>query len=213
MTLASDRPAIRILRTRIVAALASLFNFLVLNLALLIVSLPLVTLPIAVNAAMTALNRWRSDGEDRVLREFFNALRSSPPFHTTFLVGVPLGMVGLGVEEVHYFARTPGFGPRVCFGLGLSALIVTLTSLGYVLALVALRPSAPAGETWSVCVRLGIRNLLVTGPLFLIEMVGVTVATAIDPALLIFGAPLALLQLMRLTAQVGLRKAKRKLWL
>ena len=58
--------------------------------------------------------------------------------------------------------------------------------------------------------RLAVRNLLVTGPLFLAEIALVTAATVIDPALLLLGLPLLLLQLMRLTAQFGLRRAERK---
>ena len=52
------------------AALAALFNFLALNLALLIFSLPVITLPAAVSAATQALDQWRRDGEDQVVREF-----------------------------------------------------------------------------------------------------------------------------------------------
>jgi hypothetical protein len=43
--------------TRIAAALTTLFNFLALNLALVIASLPIVTAPAAVNAAIVALDR------------------------------------------------------------------------------------------------------------------------------------------------------------
>jgi hypothetical protein len=72
------------------AALATLFNFLALNLALLIASLPIVTLPAAVSAATVALDRWRGEGEDRVIREFISALRSRPFLPTTAAAGVPL---------------------------------------------------------------------------------------------------------------------------
>ena len=37
-----------------------------------------------------------------------------------------------------------------------------------------------------------------------------TVPAVIDPALLLLGLPLLLVQLMRLTAQFGLRRAERK---
>ena len=63
-----------IFRSRIMVALGSLFNFLLLNLALLITSLPVVTLPLAVVATWTALDRWRCDGEDRVVREFLEGI-------------------------------------------------------------------------------------------------------------------------------------------
>ena len=79
-----------ILGTRIMAALTALFNFLALNLALLVVSLPIVTLPAAVSAATLALDRWRRDGEDQVVREFIIELPGPVVARQTVLVGVPL---------------------------------------------------------------------------------------------------------------------------
>jgi hypothetical protein len=73
--------------TKIMAALTTLFNFLALNLALLIASLPIVTLPAAVSAATVALDRWRGKGEDSVIREFISALRARPFLRTTATVG------------------------------------------------------------------------------------------------------------------------------
>ena len=52
--------------------------------------------------------------------------------------------------------------------------------------------------------------MLVTGPLFLIEIGGAAVLAWIDPPLLLLGLPLLALQLMRVTANVGLRRAGRK---
>ena len=212
-----------ILGTRIMAALATMFNVLALNLALLIASLPLVTLPVAINAATVALDRWRREGEDSVVREFVIALRSRSPLRTTILVGVPLVAAATGVAEVHHFIRGGSLTDRVYLGLGFGALLITLTAIGYVVLLTARGPAlspaelspaelSPAelspAELWSLCAGLAIRNLLVTGPLFLIEIAGATVLTLIDPALLLLGVPLLLLQLMRLTAQFGLRRAE-----
>jgi hypothetical protein len=50
----------------------------------------------------------------------------------------------------------------------------------------------------------------VTGPLFLAEIAGAAAVTLIDPALLLLGLPLGLLQFMRLTAQLGLRRSLRR---
>jgi hypothetical protein len=224
--------------TRLMAALATMFNVLALNLALLIASLPLVTLPVAINAATVALDRWRREGEDSVVREFVIALRSRSPLRTTILVGVPLVAAATGVAEVHHFIRGGSLTDRVYLGLGFGALLITLTAIGYVVLLTARGPAlspaelspaelspaelspaelspaelSPAelspAELWSLCAGLAIRNLLVTGPLFLIEIAGATVLTLIDPALLLLGVPLLLLQLMRLTAQFGLRRAE-----
>jgi hypothetical protein len=196
--------------TRIAAALSTLFNVLTLNLALLIASLPIVTAPAAVNAAMVALDRWRNDGEDSVVREFISALRSRPPLRTTVVAGVPLAAVAVGVVELRHFARGASLPDRAFLGFVAAALLITLTALGYGLLLAARDPAMPAADLWSLSARLAIRNLLVTGPLFLAEIALVTAAAVIDPALLLLGLPLLLLQLMRLTAQFGLRRSERQ---
>jgi hypothetical protein len=196
-----------LLGTRLMAALATMFNFLALNLALLIASLPVITLPVAVNAATVALDRWRLEGEDRVVREFIIALRSGSPRRVTTGVGVPLAAAAIGVAEVHHFIRGGTMTDRVLLGLGFGALLITLTAIGYVVLLTARGPALSPAELWSLCAGLAIRNLLKTGPLFLIEIAGATAVTLIDPALLLLGVPLLALQLMRLTAQFGLRRA------
>ena len=196
--------------TRIAAALTTLFNFLALNLALLIASLPIVTAPAAVNAAIVALDRWRADGEDSVIGEFITALRSRPPLRTTVAAGVPLAAIAVGVLEIRHFARGASLPDRAFLGFVAVALLITATALGYVFLLAAREPATPAADLWSLSARLAIRNLLVTGPLFLAEIALVTAAAVIDPALLLLGLPLVLLQLMRLTAQFGLRRAERK---
>jgi hypothetical protein len=211
-----------ILGTRIMAALAALFNFLALNLALLVFSLPIVTLPAAVSAATLALDRWRRDGEDQVVREFVIGFRAQWA-RQTVLVGVPLAAAVLGVIEMRHFAAGAGAANRLALGFGTVALLVTVSALGYVFALAARdradlqRPEGPedavgpagstAAEFWTGCVRLGIRNLLVTGPLFLIEIGGAAVLAWVDPPLLLLGLPLLALQLLRVTANVGLHRA------
>jgi hypothetical protein len=203
-------PITGILGTRVMAALATLFNVLALNLALLIASLPIVTLPAAVNAATVALDRWRDDGEDSVVREFIAALRSRPFPRTTAALGVPLAAVAVGVAEVHHFARGASLPDRACLGFVAAALLITVTTLGYVFLLSARDPATPAADLWSLSARLAIRNLLVTGPLFLAEIALVAVPGVVDPALLLLGLPVLLLQLMRLTAQFGLRRSERQ---
>jgi hypothetical protein len=220
-----------LLGTQIAAALATMFNFLVLNLVLLIASLPVITLPAAVNAAGVALDRWRGEGEDRVVREFLIALRSGAPLQTTVVVGVPLAVAAAGVAEVRHFARGGGLAGRASLAghggladhaglaghgglaghaglvLSLSALLIILTALGYVFLLAARDTRLSAAESWSLCARLAIRNLPVAGPLMLAEIAGAAVLTAADPALLLLGIPLFALDLMRLTARPGLRRA------
>ena len=217
-----------ILGTRIMAGLAALFNFLLLNLALLVFSLPVITLPAAVSAATHALERWRRGGEDQVMREFLIGFRAQWA-RQTVLVGVPLAAAVLGVIEVRHFAAGAGAASRLALGFGTVALLVTASALGYVFLLAARERAelegleglddsgdmaepavSTAAEFWTGCVRLGISNVLVTGPLFLIEIGGAAVLAWIDPPLLLLGLPLLALQLMRVTANVGLRRAGRK---
>jgi hypothetical protein len=202
-----------LLGARILGGLTSLFNFLALNLVLLIASFPLVTLPVAASAATAALDHWRLDGEDRVVTEFLRELRRQPG-RRTLEAGVPIAAIVLGLAEVRHFARDGGPAARVALGLGLAALLITLTAVGYVLLLGARSPAGPGGarrpatEFWSLAVSLALRNILVTGPLFLAELAAAAAVTVIDPPLLLLGVPLALLQLMRLTAQLGLRRTQ-----
>jgi len=138
-----------LLGTRLMAALATMFNFLALNLALLIASLPVITLPVAVNAATVALDRWRLEGEDSVVREFIIALRSGSPRRVTTGVGVPLAAAAIGVAEVHHFIRGGTMADRVLLGLGFGALLITLTAIGYVVLLTARGPALSPAELWS----------------------------------------------------------------
>jgi hypothetical protein len=193
--------------SRVMAGLTTMFNFLALNLILLIVSLPVITLPWAVTAATVALERWRAEGDDRVVRSFFLALRARPFGRTTLLVGGPLAAVAVGVVEIHHFLDDAGLVSRIAMGSGAVALLVTLVSLGYVFQLAARGvEDSPAADFWSLCVRLGVGNLFRTGPLFLLEIAAATALIVIDPPLAAIGLPLFLLQLMRLTAQSGLRR-------
>jgi hypothetical protein len=212
MTKAPPPPLFGVWRSRVMAALGSLLNLLILNLVFLIACVPLVTVPIAVNAAWTALDRWRRDGEDRVVVEFVRAIRSSSPFITTLLVGVPILVTAVAVEEVHYFVGGDNLAARVCFGLGLAALVVAVTGLGYVFLLVARKPSVPASVLWSTAIRLAVRNLFVTGPLFVTQLLVAALVAWADPSLVLIGLPVGLFYLMRLTAQLGLHRAQVAVW-
>jgi hypothetical protein len=188
------------------AALATLFNFLALNLVLLVVSLPILTLPLALNAVVVALDRWRGDGEDRVVREFVVALRTWPVRRTTLAVGTPMAAAVVAAEEVHFFARGGGVVTWVCLGCGVAALVIALTTLGYVLVLVARRPSLSLPDLWSLCIGLAVRNLFLTGALAIADVAGAVLATLLDPSLLLLGLPLTMVLFLRLTAKLGLRK-------
>ena len=141
------------------------------------------------------------------------------------MVGVPLAAAALGVIEVRHFAAGAGAAARLALGFGTVALLVTTSALGYVFLLAARGQAeleglettggvtgpavSAAAEFWTGCVRLGMTNVLVTGPLFLIEIGGAAVLAWIDPPLLLLGLPLLALQLMRVTANFGLRRAGR----
>jgi len=199
-----------ILGTRIMATLTALFNVLALNLALLVCSLPVVTAPAAVSAATHALERWRRDGEDQVVREFFIGFRAGWA-RQTVLVGVPLAAAVLGVIEVRHFVADPGGDGRIALGFGTVALLVTASALGYVFLLAARgQAEGTAAEFWTLCLRLAFRNLLVTGPLFVLVIGGAAALAWVDPPLLLIGLPLLTLQLLRLTADLGLSRAPRE---
>jgi hypothetical protein len=195
--------------TRIMAALGTLFNILALNLVLVIASVPVITLPAAVGAASVALDQWRRDGEDRVVRSFVIALRSRPPLRTTAATGVPLAAAALGLVEIRHFAREATLPGRVGLGLGFGALLVTLAAFGYVLQLAADEPDLPPVELWSLSARLAIRNLLVAGPLSVAAIAAAAVLTVTDPGLLLLGVPVFLVYALKLAARPGLRRAAR----
>ena len=200
------------LKNRAVGALTACFDFLALNLVLLVTCLPVVTVPIALQAAMVALERWRVSGEDRVVQEFLVALRSRPPLRTTLTVGTPLAGAAIAAEEVHFFSRGGTPGDWVSLGFGVAALLVALTSIGYVLVLGARRPLMAPSDLWNMSVCLAVRNLLTTGPLFVAEFAATTLLLLLDPALALIGLPLALLCLIRATAKLGARRAGVAAW-
>jgi hypothetical protein len=206
LTLRGENPLLEAAKGRLVRVLRVYFNFLLLNLVLLVASLPIVTVPVAFNAAMAALERWRADGEDRVVREFLAALRSRPPLRTTATVGAPLVVAAIATEEVHYFAGGGAALNWLSLGSGVAALLLALASFGYVLLFSARQPTALAPNVWSISLRLALENLLVTGPLFVVEFAAVTLLCMLDPALALIGLPLGFVLAVRWTAQLGVRR-------
>ena len=191
----------------VVAALETAFNLLVLNLAILVGTAGIVTLPATIVAATAALERWRVDGEDRVLQEFVRALRRCRPLRTTVVVGVPVLAGVVAAEEVHFFVTRAGLAAHLCLGLGISALFVSATSIGYVFLLAGRHPSAKVLELWSVCARLAVRNMVRTGPLFVVEIAVAAFLILFDTPLVLVGVPVVTLQVMRVTARAGLARS------
>jgi hypothetical protein len=197
-------------RLQVMAVLSAIFNCLALNLALLVACLPIVTVPVAFQAGIVALDRWRNEGEDRLVREFVAALRSRPLLHTTLSAGIPFATAAVALEEVHFFSRGGTAVNWLCLGLGVDALLLSLASLGYVLVLGARRPDLAATDLWYLSVSLAVRNLLWASPLLVAEFAAVALLLLADPALALIGLPLALLSLIRLTADRGIRRADRR---
>jgi len=191
----------------VVAALRTIFNFLALNFVLVVACAALVTLPLALEAATVALERWRVEGEDRVVREFLAAFRARASLRTAARAGVPLLAALVALQEVHFFAGGGSLMDWVCLGSGVSALVVALSSVGYTLLLSAQRPLTPTLDMWSSAVGLAVRNVVMTGPLFVLEAAAAALLGFLDPALVLIGLPLGFVQLVRLTARLGTRRA------
>jgi hypothetical protein len=191
---------------RLMAGLTTLFNALALNLVLLVASLPLVTAPAAVAAASATLDRWRRDGQDRVVRQFAAEFRARWSVRATLGTGVPLAAAALGLAEVRHFAREATVDGRIGLALGAGALLVTLAALGYLVQLAADQPGLSPVGLWSASARLAVRNLPVAGPLSAVPVAGLAILAGRDPAVLLLGLPVFLLHALKLTARPGLRR-------
>jgi len=189
------------------AVLTALFNGLALNLAMIVASLPLITAPVAVSAASAALDRWRRDGEDRVIRQFVIEFRDLWSARTVLGAGVPMMAALLGIAEVRHFAREATFSGRAGLCLSGGALLIVVTALGYIFQVTADKPGMSPVDRWSLAARLAVRNLAVAGPLSAVPVAGVTLLAARDPAVLLFGLPLFLLHALKAIARPGLRRA------
>jgi len=190
------------------AWLTTLCNALLVNLALIVASLPLITAPTAVGAASATLDQWRRHGEDQVIRQFLIEFRSRWSMRTTLSIGVPMAAVVLGLAEIRHFARETTVSGRAGLILGGGALLVTLAALGYLLQLTADQPGLSPVDLWSLSARLAVRNLLVAGPLSAAPIAGVAILAGRDPAVLLLGLPVFLLHALKLIALRGLRRAE-----
>ncbi len=193
--------------TRIMAWLTTLCNVLLLNLALIVASLPLLTAPAAVSAASATLDRWRNEGEDQLVREFLSQFRDRWSLRTALGAGIPMAAVLVGLAEIRHFVREPTVAGHVGLALGAGALLITLAALGYLFQLMADQPGLAPVELWSLSARLGVRNLLVAGPLSAIPVAGTAILAGQDPTVLLLGLPVFLLYALKLIARPGLRRA------
>jgi hypothetical protein len=192
---------------QVIAVLTRIFNVMALNGVLVIACLPIITAPMALQAATVALERWRNDGDDRVVRQFIFALRTRRFWRTTVTVGVPLLAAALGGTEVLFFSRAANAGNAVGIGLGFTGLLLALSSSGYVLVLGARQPDLPSTDVWFLTVALVARNLLVASPLLAGESIVGSLLLLRDPALVVLGIPLGVLALIARTAGHGIEHA------
>lgn len=190
----------------VLAGLTTVLNVLLLNALVLFACAGVVTVPLALRAGWATLERWRDDGEDRVAREFLAALRAVPIRRSLVVDGTPLVLLGLGVVEVRHFAADHRPMGLVCLGLAFATVYVATGSFGYVVALDLRSPATPAGELWTVALRLALVNALVTGPLCLLELVMAVGLVSLDPATLVAGVPLAFLWSIRSSVAFGMRR-------
>jgi len=187
--------------TPVMSGLSTVFNVLALNLITSLASVPVITAPVAVVSASAALDQWRRDGEDRVVRQFLIEFRARWSARTILGAGVPMAAAVLGVAETVHFARSAPAG----LVLGGGALFITLAALGYVFQLATDSPGMRPVDLWSLSARLAVRNLLVAGPLSAIPIAGLTILAMRDPFVLLLGLPVFLLHALKLIARPGLR--------
>jgi Protein of unknown function, DUF624 len=192
---------------RIMAWLTTLCNVLLLNLALIVASLPLITAPAAVSAASATLDRWRREGADQVVREFLSQFRDRWSLRTALGAGIPMAAAVVGLAEIRHFAPEATLVGHAGLALGAGALLITLAALGYLFQLMADEPGLPPVELWSLSARLAVRNLLVAAPVSAVPIAGAAILAGQDPVVLLLGLPVFLLHALKLTARPGLRRA------
>ena len=94
--------------------------------------------------------------------------------------------------------RTGARARQAWLALGLIGLLICCVTLPYV---VSLMPKARGiVETWELALAMGMRNLLVTGPLFCLEFVLVAVTPWTDPLLFLPGLGAGYAYLLYVTA-------------
>ncbi len=194
----------------VMAALNTLFNLFAFNAVLVVTALPVVTIPVALQAAMVALRRWRADGEDRMVREFLRAFRAQPKRRSTVVVGVPLVAAGLAFVEIRFCAHAGGPAAAICAGLGVAGLVLTLSGLGYLLMLGVRQPGLTPTDAWYGAMVLVLTNLFGASAVLVGEFLLIALLELLDPALTVLGLPLALLALVRMSAERGIRHTEKR---
>lgn len=199
-----DRTAARAHPGSVSAALAAVFNVLALNVVLVVVSLAVVTVPLAISAAFEAVYRWRTLDEDRVLRSFMLALRRRPVAKS--LIAGPAVLAGiLGGAESVYFIRYSGFIALVCVFIGIVTSAIAVSVLAY-LCLFLATTDAGHRELWRAAFVATGRTVVLTTPVFALTTGGAVVAGLAAPALAVVAVPVLLLWAWQRIATWGARR-------
>ena len=185
---------------RVTGVLTTIFNCFALNAALVLACLPVVTIPVALRAAVVTLDRWRADGEDRVVVEFMLTLRASRLRSTTASVGIPIVAALLALGEIRFFASAHTAAKWPGVALSADGLLLSLASAGYAVVLAARCSGLPPTTIWWASASLTVRNLIGASPLLVAEIAVVAVVLLRDPALVVVCVPLGLVALIRHTA-------------
>ena len=188
--------------------LSAIFNVVVVSMLWSVTSLPLVTLPFSTAAAYDAMHQWSLGTESRVVSSFWRSARED--IRLRFVsVGVVLLVGIVGACDIGFFLGRVGPLSSACVGIGGTFLLLAVLCLGYVLLLVTRSNLKSPLEVWLGSARLAATNLLITGPLFVLEF-GLSAFIAwLDPPLLVIVVPATLLWVLSRTASYGFRRAQR----
>jgi hypothetical protein len=173
------------------AALAVVFNVLALNVVLVVVSLAVVTVPLAICAAFEAVYRWRTLDEDQVLRTFTLSLRRRP-VAKSLLIGPAMLVAILGGTESVYFMRYSGFIALVCVFIGITTAAIAVSVVAY-LCLFLTTSDAGYRKLWLAAFIATGRTVVLTTPVFALSTCCAVVAGLAAPALAVVAVPVLLL--------------------
>jgi hypothetical protein len=189
--MAKDRSVRRARPGSVSAALAAVFNVLALNVILVVASLAVVTIPLAISAAFEAVYRWRTLGEDQVLRNFVLSFRCRP-IAKSLTVGPAMLLAMLGATESIYFMRYSGFIALVCVFIGITTSAISVSVVAY-LFLFLTTSDAGYRKLWRAAFIATGRTVVLTTPVFALSTCCAVVAGLAAPALAVVAVPVLLL--------------------
>jgi hypothetical protein len=183
------------------AALAAVFNVVALNVILVVASLAVVTIPAGISAAFGAVYRWRTLGEDRVLRSFWFSFRCRP-VTKSLIIGPAILAAMLGGAEIIYFIRYSGFIALVCVFIGIVTSAISVSFVAY-LCLFLTTSAAGYRELWRAAFIATGRTVVLTTPLFALTTFCAVMAGLAAPALAVVAIPVLLLWAWQRVATLG----------